>query len=169
MNRFFRSALFPLIVIVLLVYLASQTLMKGEQKEKVTYSQLQQQVAANGSQFKEIVANPNKQQLTVEYQPTNGGDEGRKIKVAYPSPESLVGFERLLKENDVNFDSKSVGGSPWWSLLTSLLPFVILIAFWIFLMNQVQGGGSKGMSFGQSRAKRTTPDSPLHSRPTLTG
>ena len=44
MNRFFRSALFPLIVIVLLVYLASQTLMKGEKQEKVTYSELQTQV-----------------------------------------------------------------------------------------------------------------------------
>ena len=160
MNRFFRSALFPLIVIVLLVYLASQTLMKGEKQEKVTYSELQTQVADNPGQFEEIVANPNKQQLTVEYQPTGGKEEGKKIKVAYPSPESLVVFERQLKKEGVNFDSKAVGGSPWWSLLTSLLPFVILIAFWIFLMNQVQGGGSKVMSFGKSRAKRMTPDSP---------
>ena len=37
---------------------------------------------------------------------------------------------------------------------------MILIAFWIFLMNQVQGGGSKVMSFGKSRAKRMSPDSP---------
>ena len=41
-----------------------------------------------------------------------------------------------------------------------MLPFVLLIGFWIFLMNQVQGGGSKVMSFGKSRAKRMTPDSP---------
>ncbi|HWX75285.1 MAG TPA: ATP-dependent zinc metalloprotease FtsH, partial [Solirubrobacteraceae bacterium] len=32
--------------------------------------------------------------------------------------------------------------------------------FWIFLMNQVQGGGSKVMSFGKSRAKRLSADSP---------
>ena len=38
MNRFFRSALFPLIVIVLLVYLASQTLMSEKPKDKLTYS-----------------------------------------------------------------------------------------------------------------------------------
>ena len=31
----------------------------------------------------------------------------------------------------------------------SLLPFVLLFVFWIFLMNQVQGGGSKVMSFGK--------------------
>ena len=40
MSRFFRSALFPLIVIVLLVYLATQTLMPGrsDEAEKLTYS-----------------------------------------------------------------------------------------------------------------------------------
>ncbi len=159
MNRFFRSALFPLIVIVLLVYLASQTLMGNEKQEKVTYSQLKTQVENNPAQFEAIVANPSKQQLSVEYKGT-GGEKGRKTKVAYPSPESLVPFERLMAEKNINFDSKAVGGSPWWSLLTGLLPFVILIAFWIFLMNQVQGGGSKVMSFGKSRAKRMTPDSP---------
>jgi cell division protease FtsH len=156
MNRFFRSALFPLIVIVLLVYLASQTLMNDKPKDKVTYSELQSQVATNPGAIESIVANPNKQQLTVEYR----GQEERKIKVAYPSPESLREFEKVMRDENVNFDSKAVGGSPWWSLLTSLLPFVILIAFWIFLMNQVQGGGSKVMSFGKSRAKRMTPDSP---------
>jgi cell division protease FtsH len=159
MNRFFRSALFPLIVIVLLVYLASQTLMNDKPKEKVTYSELQSQVKNNPSAIKEIVANPNKQQLTVEYV-GQGGEEGRKMKVAYPSPESLRDFEKTIIAQNVVFDSKSTGGSPWWSLLTGLLPFVILIAFWIFLMNQVQGGGSKVMSFGKSRAKRMTPDSP---------
>ncbi len=160
MNRFFRSALFPLIVIVLLVYLASQTLMGGEKQEKVTYSELQQQVANGQPAIDNIVANPNKQQLTVEYEPTGSQEEGKKVKVAYPSPESLREFEKVMKEENVTFDSKAVGGSPWWSLLTGLLPFVILIAFWIFLMNQVQGGGSKVMSFGKSRAKRMTPDSP---------
>src|SRR3712207_6866575 len=51
MNRFFRSALFPLIVIVPLVYLASQTLMGSEKQEKVTYSQLKQQVATGSRQI----------------------------------------------------------------------------------------------------------------------
>jgi hypothetical protein len=94
MNRFFRSALFPLIVIVLLVYLASQTLMKEKPKDKVTYSELQTAVEREPGQFQQIVANPSKQQLTVEYR----GSEERKIKVAYPSPESLVRVEQVLKE-----------------------------------------------------------------------
>ncbi|HET8874289.1 MAG TPA: ATP-dependent zinc metalloprotease FtsH [Gaiellaceae bacterium] len=159
MNRFFRSALFPLIVIVLLVYLASQTLMNQEKREKVTYSQLQQQVKTGTPDIQEIVINPNNQEMTVQYEGQNG-EKGTKTKVAYPSPESLNGFEKLMTQKGVEFDSKGTGGSPWWSLLTSLLPFVLLFGFWIFLMNQVQGGGSKVMSFGKSRAKRMTPDSP---------
>ncbi|TML28384.1 MAG: ATP-dependent zinc metalloprotease FtsH [Actinobacteria bacterium] len=65
-----------------------------------------------------------------------------------------------MHDHQVLYDSKGTGSSPWWSILTSLLPFVLLFGFWIFLMNQVQGGGSKVMSFGKSRAKRMTPDSP---------
>ena len=50
MNRFFRSALFPLIVIVLLVYLASQTLMRGGGKEtKVSTYGLTQAIKNNPS------------------------------------------------------------------------------------------------------------------------
>jgi cell division protease FtsH len=41
-----------------------------------------------------------------------------------------------------------------------ILPVIIFIGFWLFLMNQVQGGGSKVMSFGKSRAKRMSVDSP---------
>ena len=57
-------------------------------------------------------------------------------------------------------DVSTKGGSPWWSLLTYLLPFVLFLGLWVFLMNQMQGGGSKVMSFGKSRAKRMAVDSP---------
>jgi cell division protease FtsH len=156
-NRFFRSALFPLIIIVVLAYLAMQTLTGNEKKaEKQTYSELIAKVERNAQSIDEVVFDPRKQQITA----TLAGSDDKKIVVNYPSPESQVRFERILAENSVKYDSKGTGGSPWWSLLTALLPFIILIAFWIFLMNQVQGGGSKVMSFGKSRAKRMTPDSP---------
>ena len=41
-----------------------------------------------------------------------------------------------------------------------LLPLAFLIIIWLFIMNSMQGGGSKVMSFGKSRAKRMSPDSP---------
>ena len=53
-----------------------------------------------------------------------------------------------------DYDIEGTKSNGWLSLLTYVLPFLIFIGFWIFLMNQVQGGGSKVMSFGKSRAKR---------------
>ncbi len=153
MNRFFRSALFPLIVIVLLVYLASQTLIpRRATEEKVTYSQLIQQVEAGN--VNEVVFTPTRNQINAVLA------NGQKIKVNYPTDQSQIEFQQLLQKENVKFDSKGKGSSAWWSLLSSMLPFVLIIAFWIFLMNQMQGGGSKVMSFGKSRAKRMTPDAP---------
>jgi cell division protease FtsH len=153
-NRFFRSALFPLVVIVLLVYLASQTLIPHSSNQaKLTYSAVWQLVERD--QVKNVTFNPTKQEIS--------GTEknGTNFKVNYPTDQSQVNFENLLRKHpDITYDSKGIGSSPWWSLLTGLLPFVLLFGFWIFLMNQVQGGGSKVMSFGKSRAKRMAPDSP---------
>jgi cell division protease FtsH len=152
-NRFFRSALFPLIVIVLLVYLASQTLLPGRSDQrKVTYSQLISEVKNGNVDFVEFT--PTRQQISATLV------DGSKVKVNYPSPESGTQFQNLLEKENVKFDSKGTGSSTWWALLGTLLPFALIFVFWLFLMNQVQGGGSKVMSFGKSRAKRMSPDSP---------
>ena len=60
----------------------------------------------------------------------------------------------------VPFVVEGRGGSAWWGFLITLAPFALFFVFWIFLMNQMQGGGSKVMSFGKSRAKRMAPDQP---------
>jgi cell division protease FtsH len=160
-NRFFRSALFPLVIIAALVWLALQTLGGHSQKStKITLSQVQAKIVAcqpadpATCSIQELVFNPNKQELSGKL--TNGD----KVTVHYPSDQSAADLQTLMANHGVQFDSKGTGSSPWWSILTSLLPFVLLFGFWIFLMNQVQGGGSKVMSFGKSRAKRMTPDSP---------
>jgi cell division protease FtsH len=153
MNRFFRSALFPLIVIVLLVWLASQTLIpRRDGGDKVTYSQLIEH--AESGNVRSAVFNPGRHEIKAELA------SGQKIKVYYPTDQSQIKLQNVLEKNGVKFDSKGVGSSLWVSLLTSLLPLLLLVGFWIFLMNQVQGGGSKVMSFGKSRAKRMSPDSP---------
>ena len=154
MNRFFRSALFPLVVIVLLVYLASQTLIsRHDGTKKYTYSELYQ-AALNGG-VDSAVFNPNRQEVKATL-----SDGTTKVKVHYATDQAQFQLQQALEKSNIRFDSKGIGSSPWWTLLTSLLPIVLLLAFWLFLMNQVQGGGSKVMSFGKSRAKRMSPDSP---------
>src|SRR5215213_1712908 len=155
MNRFLRSALFPVVVITLIVWLGTQTLMNHKQKPKnEILSNLYTRVERQPRTIQEVVFNPNKQQITVQL------TDETKFNVHYPTDQAQADLQKKLEANQVPFDAKGVGTSAWWSILTSLLPFVLLFGFWIFLMNQVQGGGSKVMSFGKSRAKRMTPDSP---------
>jgi cell division protease FtsH len=152
-NRFFRSALFPLFVIVLLVYLASQTLIPhGKSAAKLTYSDFRAAIPAGKVDSAEF--NPSKRQISGKL------TDGKKYSVHYPADQSVPGIETALDKSHVEYDSKGTGNWSWIGFFTSLLPFVLLFAFWIFLMNQVQGGGSKVMSFGKSRAKRMAPDSP---------
>ena len=56
MNRFFRSALFPLIVIAALVWLATQTLVShGKKTDRETYSQLIQTVQNDPQAIQSVV------------------------------------------------------------------------------------------------------------------
>jgi cell division protease FtsH len=152
-NRFFRSAFFPLIVIVLLIWLASQTLLpRGHSSQKLTTSEAIVQV--KGHQVDAATFDPSHRAIVLALV------DGKKATVHYASDQAQIQFQNLLTANDVKWDSKGTGGFSWTALIGSFLPFLLLIGFWIFLMNQVQGGGSKVMSFGKSRAKRMAPDSP---------
>ena len=136
MNRFFRSALFPLIIIAAHVWLALQTLgSHGTKTTQWTTYRLYQQVRSDPAAVHDVTIDPNKQSITATV-------NGQSVSVHYATPESEASLEKTMLANQVDFNSKGVGTSPWWSILTSLLPFVLLFGFWIFLMNQVQGGGS---------------------------
>jgi len=158
-NRFFRSALFPLVIIAALVWLALQTLGgRGAPTESKTTSEFIQDINS-GKVTQPVTIDPNKQSFSTTI-------DGKSVTVHYATDQSEYSVEQAMRNPTgvgvapVDFNSKGVGSSPWWSILSSLLPFVLLFGFWIFLMNQVQGGGSKVMSFGKSRAKRMTPDAP---------
>ena len=157
MNRFFRSALFPLVIIAALVWLALQTIGGNHNNaaSETTSGFIQDVKTGQIDTTKSpVTIDPNKQSITATK------SDGTTVTVHYATDQSEASIERLLRAKQVTFNSKGVGSSPWWTILSSLLPFVLLFGFWIFLMNQVQGGGSKVMSFGKSRAKRMTPDAP---------
>jgi cell division protease FtsH len=152
-NRFFRSAFVPLIVIVVLVWLASQTLIpKSKNTAKLTTSEAIGSVESG--RVASAVFNPSKRAIDLKL------TSGKKATVHYASDQAQLKFQDILQANHVTWDSKGTGGFSWTALIGSFLPFILLIGFWIFLMNQVQGGGSKVMSFGKSRAKRMAPDTP---------
>ena len=78
-NRFFRSALFPLVVIVLLVYLASQTLIpKRDNEAKLTYSELITAGEARGTSTRSS-------STRTASRSARRSTRGKKVKVNYPT------------------------------------------------------------------------------------
>ncbi|MBI4906675.1 MAG: ATP-dependent metallopeptidase FtsH/Yme1/Tma family protein [Acidobacteria bacterium] len=60
---------------------------------------------------------------------------------------------KQLREKGVGMDIKDASPSNWMSIVINVVPFIILLAFWIFMMRQMQSGGNKALSFGKSRAR----------------
>ncbi len=84
-------------------------------------------------------------------------DKKPSYSVAYTDPVTTT---QLLTQYQVPYNATSPKAAWWTSALTFILPLILIFAFWFFIMNQMQGGGSKVMSFGKSRAKRVSPDAP---------
>jgi cell division protease FtsH len=62
--------------------------------------------------------------------------------------------EFAQRESFVNYTINNKGQSIWITILSSLLPTVLLIGMMIFFLNQIQGGNRGVMNFGRARAKR---------------
>jgi cell division protease FtsH len=93
--------------------------------------------------------------------------DGKGIKGATKVQTQFVdaagpGFIKLLDDNQPPGGTDQVvkDTNPFLALLGSILPVIILLGLFWFLMNQMQGGGSRVMQFGKSRAKLATKDTP---------
>jgi cell division protease FtsH len=93
--------------------------------------------------------------------------DGKNIKDATKVRTQYVdaagpGIIKLLDDNAPpgGVDQQVKDTNPILALLGSLLPIIILLGLFWFLMNQMQGGGSRVMQFGKSKAKLATKDTP---------
>jgi cell division protease FtsH len=157
-SRFFKSAAFPIVVVVVLAFFAQRMIIDSSgSKQANTWSDFAK--AANSGQIEYLKTDVGNN--SVKYSTTNA-DGSHTITIGIPSQSLLDQSVSAAQTNNPNLVvvGTETPGSPWWSILTYILPFVLFFAFWIFLMNQMQGGGSKVMSFGKSRAKRLSVDSP---------
>jgi len=59
----------------------------------------------------------------------------------------------LLHSKNVEVNIKDTSSGTWLSILLQASPFIVLAAFWIFMVRQMQSGGNKALSFGKSRAR----------------
>ena len=157
MSRFFKSAAFPILIVIVLAFFASRLISSSDRAEPKTFGQFLTQIEQKG-QIKSVTLDTKDNSVEVVL------PDDKKYEVGFPDAygDVLVNQLRAAEEagNIQSFDVKPARSNVILSLLTYVLPFLIFIGFWIFLMNQVQGGGSKVMSFGKSRAKRMSVDSP---------
>ncbi|NLG65324.1 MAG: ATP-dependent zinc metalloprotease FtsH [Actinobacteria bacterium] len=156
LSKFIRSAFFPILVVIILVVIVQWIWNSGRGAEQsLAYQGSDRSFAAllKAGKVGKVEANINDQTMIVTLT-----DKTTVYKTSFPDAGELT---KLLQEHpEVEFRPNKPGQSWWGSALTFLLPFVLIIAFWMFMMNQMQGGGSKVMSFGKSRARRVSPDSP---------
>ena len=137
---------------ILLVFVAQRLVVSSEPSTPApTFSEFTQQIQ-EGKVAKATIE-VESQEVKVNLK------DGTNFTTGYPQDYSNTLVEQL-QTADVPFAVKGIPSSPWWSSLIWLAPFILFIGFWIFLMNRMQGGGSKVMSFGKSRAKRMAVDAP---------
>ncbi len=153
MRRFFRSAAFPILIVIVLAFFAQRLISPSDPEEAPTYTQFTGQIENSPNSID-----------SVTFQQKNGTvsvteSDGNEYSIGYlpGDEESLL---NSLKRQGVETKIDGVGGSSFLNILTYILPFVLFFGFWLFLMNQMQGGGSRVMSFGKSRAKRMSVDAP---------
>ena len=153
MRRFFRSAAFPILIVVVLAFFAQRLISPSERQETPSYNEFIGQVESG--QVEQATLNTKDNSVDVKKK------DGDEYETAFlDSGDAQAQLLNTLDRNDVKTEIKGKGGSSLLSLLTYILPFLLFFAFWIFLMNQMQGGGSRVMSFGKSRAKRMSVDAP---------
>jgi cell division protease FtsH len=155
LRRFFKSAAFPILLVVILAFVAQRWISSDPGSKAPPYNALIKQETGLIAEGKIAEVNVNVKDSTLDVKRTN--DE--TFSTGYP-PDGEQALINLLEENDVETKVHGTGGSSILSLLTYILPFVLFFGFWIFLMNQMQGGGSRVMNFGKSKAKRMSVDAP---------
>jgi cell division protease FtsH len=157
MSRFFKSAAFPILIVVVLAFFAQKLIGgPGSNEPTPSYGEFINQLQAGQIKTVDIKTKDN----TIVVKPR----AGQQYETGF-LPDNADRLESRLEaakaqDRIANYQIEGTKSNGWLSLLTYVLPFLIFIGFWIFLMNQVQGGGSKVMSFGKSRAKRLSVDSP---------
>ncbi len=86
-------------------------------------------------------------------------DGGKKLEAKFLIDQGRE-FATAFEKAGVRYDVKVNEQSLLVSLLVSFLPILLLVGLFLFFANQMQGGGSRVMQFGKSKAKLVSKDTP---------
>ncbi|HXB65112.1 MAG TPA: ATP-dependent zinc metalloprotease FtsH [Solirubrobacteraceae bacterium] len=153
MSRFFKSAAFPILIVVVLVFFVMKLFPSSSSHgPERSYSTLINKEIPAG-EIKSVELKTKDSALEVVRK------DGQKFEVGF-IPQTVGELEKKLSAEHVPYNTEPTKSSVILSLLVTIGPILLFVFVWIFLLNQIQGGGSKVMSFGKSRAKRLSADSP---------
>ena len=117
---------------------------RGPNEQQLTFSQFMTQV----EQGKVKKVSIGGHDVKGDYQ--DGQRLVTKVPLNYPD------LYKVLRDKNVDVDIREASSGNLVSILINAIPFVLLLAFWIFMMRQMQSGGNKALSFGKSRARLHT-------------
>jgi cell division protease FtsH len=152
-----RTAVFWLLVILLPVAFYQILGSSREEFVEVSYTTFNQELDRDNIVEIEIT---NGQLIRGEFKqsvPVNGNRVTR-FRVLLPVQNSEVLVQRL-EQHGVPIQAREPKTS-FGTVFIQLLPWVILIGLWLFFFRQVQAGGNRAFSFGKSKAKLLTGDTP---------
>ena len=150
-RRYFRGPFVWVALVVLAVLVGAQLLTASGGYKKVDTSVVLADINADQVASAINIGSDQVIQLTLK--------SGDKVQAQYVTANGNF-IAQTLRAKNVPFDDQIPGQSIWVSLLYSFLPIAIIVVLFLFFMNSMQGGGSRVMSFGKSRAKLMTKDMP---------
>jgi cell division protease FtsH len=155
--RFSKTLSFWILVILIPVAFLTWSGGRETQAPEIDYTAYRQQldlgnIKAVTFQPEDVMVGQFNQSVKV------GPREARKFTVRLPKGVSADESKRLY-DKAVRISAQEARFSGV-SFLVTILPYVLLIGFWIFLFRQMQSGGNKAFSFGKSKAKLLSGDTP---------
>jgi cell division protease FtsH len=151
MNRIFRNTIFYLLIFLVIIGVVSFFNGNNEPTEPITYDKFVSYLEKG--ELKEVDMQPEGGVYEVRGKLK---DEEKKDFVTYITNNDpmLARLDQAAAKGQLNlevFKAKETSG--WVTFFTSIIPFVIIFILFFFLLNQAQGGGSRVMNFGKSKAK----------------
>src|SRR5690606_30381079 len=156
-KRYFRGPLLWILLLGLLVARLMWGINPGPSYEKVDTSKVVQEINAGQVKSAKIIDKDQRIELTL----TNG-DHQQASWVGGQGHQLQQALQKQADEGNLSggYDVEVPQQSFLMNLLFSLLPIIIIVLIFLFIMNQMQGGGSRVMNFGKSKAKLITKDTP---------
>jgi len=141
--------LFIVMLGVLLWTLVSKSGQSTREKEP-SYSEFMAEVDRGNIKEVELYLSPTSYEIQGEKR-----EPAEKFRVTI-FKEAAPDLVKTLRDKNVLINVKEVNRADWVSVLFSAAPVLLLVAFWIFMMRQMQAGGNKALSFGKLRARLLT-------------